>query len=229
MREYESKKEDILFTLKEKSTVKQTVYNNVSKIFGDVKDVLQDIDGFFMKKIPKRDDNLAIYYRDRGEFEAKIKLAGDVLIFNMHSNVFYFDRNHAIWKNSYVKEDKTRAYCGMINIYNFLADSFKYNRIYDIGYLVARVFVNKENHYFVEGKKEVGFLYNDFGNAVIDKKAVTSIVESSILYCLNFDLLTPPYDSVKELTVEEMERSINNMKFRTGKRLGFKFQADPAE
>jgi len=34
----------------------------------------------------------------------------------------------------------------MISIYNFLSDSFKFNRVNDIGYLIARVFTNKENH-----------------------------------------------------------------------------------
>ena len=52
----------------------------------------------------------------------------------------------------------------MINIYNFLADSFKYNRLNDVGYLVGRVFLNKDLHYFVEGKRQLGFLYNDFVN-----------------------------------------------------------------
>ena len=42
---------------------------------------------------------------------------------------------------SYVKEDKNRSYCGVIHLYNFLADSFKYNRLNDVGYLIGRVFI----------------------------------------------------------------------------------------
>ena len=45
----------------------------------------------------------------------------------------------------------------MINIYNFLSDSFVYDRERDLGYLVARVFLNKEGHFFVQGKKQLGF------------------------------------------------------------------------
>ena len=114
----------------------------------------------------------------------------------------------------------------MINIFNFLSDSFKYNRTNDLGYLVGRVFINKENHYFIEGKRQLGFLYTDFVNATIDKNAIKSIIESTILYCLNFDLFTPPFDSVKELSVSEIQEASNSMNIKTGKRLGFRFQSD---
>ena len=92
----------------------------------------------------------------------ELKFAGDVLIFMMHTNVFEFPRHHEIMRTSYIRDDKNRSYCGIINIYNFLADSFKYNRENDIGYLIGRVFINYENHYYIEGKKELGLIYNDF-------------------------------------------------------------------
>jgi hypothetical protein len=144
----------------------------------------------------------------------------------MHSNVFEFDKSHRIWKTSYVRDREGLSYCGMINVYNFLNDSFKYNRANDIGYLIARIFLNVENHYFVEGKRQLGFLYNDFAHAVIDEETLRRIVESTIVYCLDFDLFTPPFDAVKEVSVNEiMEASFANQ-FRTGKRLGFRFHAD---
>jgi len=118
------------------------------------------------------------------------------------------------------------SYCGVINIYNFLADSIRYERMEDIGYLVGRLFINKDNKYFVEGKRQLGYLYNNFAKSVIDKQKIKSIVESAILYCLDFDLLVPPYDTVKIVTVAEMSDKINNSKIQTGKRLGFKFYAD---
>jgi len=144
----------------------------------------------------------------------------------MHTNVFDFDKSHNIWNTSYLKEDELRAYCGMINIYNFLADSFKYNRVNDLGYLVARFFVNKELHYFVEGKRQLGFLYNDFVNKKINQKDIREIIESSILYSMDFDLLTPPYNSMKEVSVIDVIETTNAMKIKTGKRLGFKFFND---
>src|SRR3989338_2543166 len=114
----------------------------------------------------------------------------------------------------------------MINVYNFLADSLKYNRINDVGYLVARFFVNNELHYFVEGKKQLGFLYNDFIHEKINSTKIRKIVESTILYSIDFDLLTPPYNTVNEISVMDIIEVTNAANIKTGKRLGFKFQSD---
>ncbi|HZJ74664.1 MAG TPA: hypothetical protein VFC87_07660, partial [Perlabentimonas sp.] len=92
--------------------------------------------------------------------------------------------------------------------------------------LIGRLFVNRENHYFVEGKRQMGFLYNNFGQATINKEDVKRIIETSILYTLEFDLLVPPYDIIKIATVAQMNTKIDSSKMQTGKRLGFKFNSD---
>jgi hypothetical protein len=147
----------------------------------------------------------------------------------MHTNIFEFDRSHQVWKSSYIKEDHGRSFCGLINIYNFLNDSFKYSRVNDLGYVIGRIFINKENHYFVEGKRQLGFLYNDFVHSTVDDAALKAVLESTILYCLNFDLFTPPFDAIKEISVLDMQSASDSMQIKTGKRLGFRFQADSDE
>ena len=226
MKEKKSPEDLILAILAEKSSLKQDVYSNTLETFKIFKEVAREVAIDLNKKIIEIDPRLIIEFRDKGEFELELMVAGDLLIFSMHTNVFDFDKSHNIWKTSYVSEDPLRSYCGMINIYNFLADSFQFSRSNDIGYLIARIFINKELHYFVEGKRQLGFLYNDFVHSVIDKAGVKAIIESSILYSLDFDLLTPPYDSVKEVSVYEMVERSNIMQIKTGKRLGFKFQVD---
>lgn len=219
----------IVDTLKEKSCMKQDVYDNTAEVFTSTKKVLKYLVTNFNKQLrPDKEVDRRIFleYRDRGQFEAEIRVAGDLLVFIMHSNIFSFDKSHAMWKTSYVKDDPNNSYCGIISIYNFLSDSFKYNRLNDLGYLIGRIFINKENHYFVEGKRQLGFLYNDFANAVIDTKALREIVQSSILYAMDFDLLVPPYDKMQFMSVEQMNDRINKSKIQTGKRLGFKFYAD---
>jgi len=111
-------------------------------------------------------------------------------------------------------------------IYNFLADSFKFRRSNDPGYLIGRILINREKHYFIEGKRELGMLYTNFPTSRIDRSAVKSIVESAITYTLNFDLLMPPFDQMKEVTMQEMQSQLDTMSIRTGKRIGFRFQAD---
>jgi hypothetical protein len=187
-----------------------------------VKDVANELKPL-AAKIDKR---LVVEFREKSEFEVELRVAGDVLIFHMHTNVFEFDTSHQVWKSTYVKEKPSRSFCGMINVYNFLADSFKYQRSNDLGYLVARLFLNSENHYFVEGKRQLGFLYNDFPNAELNATELRRIVESSIVYCLNFDLFTPPFEEMKVVTLAQVLEESSMASIKTGKRLGFRFQAD---
>jgi hypothetical protein len=217
---------DLFEKVLSKAVLKQEVYKNTfeaSKLF---KEVIVEIIDEFKKKLSPEEKRITFEYKDKDAFEMELKFAGDVLIFMMHTNVFEFSRNHEIMRTNYIHENKQRSYCGIINIYNFLADSFKYNRENDVGYLIGRVFINKENHFYIEGKKELGLIYNNFQNNILTKEAVRSIVENAILYTSNFDLLTPPYDEVKEVSVLEIQANIDNILLKTGKRLGFKFQAD---
>jgi len=216
----------ILKNLTDKSGMKQLVYDNTFATFNLIKEVLHEMASDYNSAFKGIDKRVKLEYHDRGKFEAELRVAGDILIFSMHSNVFQFDRDHNIWKLSYVKDNNMASYCGIINIYNFLRDSFKYNRLDDLGYLIGRIFINRDYHYFVEGKRQMGFLYNNFGSATIDKESLINIIQSSILYTLEFDLLVPPYDVVKIASVNQMNTKIENSKLQTGKRLGFKFNSD---
>jgi len=219
-------KELIIDVLKEKACLKQHVFRKTIDVFKDFKTQAQHLVNELKDEMCKVDDEVILEYTEKGDFEFHIKFGGDILVFFMHTNVFDFPKNHNIWNSSYLKDDELRAYCGMINVYNFLADSFKYNRSNDVGYLVARCFINNEKHFFVEGKRQLGFLYNNFITDVIDEKKIRSILESTILYSMDFDLLTPPYDNMKEVSVNDIIEVTNAMNIKTGKRLGFKFQAD---
>ena len=183
----------------------------------------------YHKKIRQTQWPILFEFKDRGTFEFELKFGSDILVFFMHSNVFEFSRYHEVMKTSYIKDDKTRSYCGIIHVFNFLSDSFKYNRTNDIGYLIGRIFINRESHYFIEGKREIGLLYNNFATSHLNASTISSILQSSIRYTLNFDLLTPPYENMKEVTVLEMQATLENLQIRTGKRFGFRFQEDKAE
>ena len=67
----------------------------------------------------------------------------------------------------------------------------------------------------VQGK-QLGFLYNDFINAVIDKEKLKSIVQSAILL-FNFDLLVPSYDLVNQVSVNQVKQVGDDLKLRTAK------------
>jgi hypothetical protein len=210
-----------------KSTVKQKVYENTKQTFYLLNKVLKQLEETYLSKI-KNDVPAEVLpvYKERGPFEAEFKIAGDLLIFSMHSNVFEFDDKHPVWNTEYLKEDPLRSYCGTINIYNFLADSFKYNRVNDLGYLVARIFINKENHFFVEGKRQSNEVVKDFAMDTISPGILRQIVETAIQYCIEFDLLVPPYEQIKIATVDQMNQKMSHSKMVTAKRLGFGFKTD---
>ncbi|MFC2116856.1 hypothetical protein ACFLTU_10295 [Bacteroidota bacterium] len=219
-------KSNILSSLKDKSTIKQKVFDNTVKVMEDLKEILLEVKEELNNELKDTDQRVHLEYNDNGLYGAQLKIAGDLLIFSMHSNIFEFDRSHGIWKTSYIQADKMASYCGIINIYNFLYDSFKYNRVQDLGYLVGRIFVNKDMHYFTEGKRQLGFFFNSFGNEVINKSSLANILSLAINYTLEFDLLVPPYDTVKIASVEQISDRIQLSKLRTGKRLGFQFNSD---
>ena len=219
-------KESLKNLVFDKSDLKQEVYQATKETFEMFRSITRELMSLFEEQAHCEGRDVHFSFTDHGDFEFEVKFAGDVLVFVMHSNVFEFSRDHQVMKSPYIRDDKRRSYCGVIRIYNFLADSFQYNRDQDLGYMIGRVFVNNEKHYFIEGKRELGMLYNNFNTSLITSESVQSIVESAIEYTTNFDLLTPPYDEVKLVSVGEMRSDLDKKSLVTGKRLGFRFQAD---
>ena len=207
--------------IKKKSDLLELVLNNTKETFQLLKATSKEIIDNMKALYPKY-----FSFTDKSEFEFEIRFGADLLLFSMHTNVYEFSRLHEVMKLPYVKEDKERSFSGKISIYNFLKDSYDYNRDYDIGYLIGRMFVNKDKHYFIEGKREVGLLYSNFNTSVVDKESVTSIILSSMEYTNNFNLLSPPFDQVKEVSVGEIKQKTSEKRLITAKRLGFEFQQD---
>ncbi len=226
MKETPNNKEKIISNLAKKSVIKQNVFESTQTIFLLLKQVLQEITDEYNEQLKSVDSRVLFEYEEHGPFDVQLKFSGDVLYFHMHSNVFEFNREHPIWKTSYAAKEPFNSLCGIINIYNFLADSFKFNRYEDLGYLVSRLFVNKDKYYFAEGKRQIGALFTDFGSVVLEKDQLKAIIETSIAYALEFDLLVPPYDHVKIASVAQMQQKVDFSKMKTGKRLGFKFNSD---
>ena len=225
-RKENSKSVELFNKLVRKATLKQKVYRNTLDTLNLLKNGMNSLVYEYDALKSTEAKKIPFTFIDRGEFDAELKFAADTLVFMMHTNVFEIPRDHEVMNTPYIREDKDRSYCGIISIFNFLSDSFKYNRLNDIGYLIGRVMVNKDMHYFTEGKREIGFLYNSFGVSKMNEQSASEILHSAIYYTINFDLLVPPYDDVNMASVQEFISAIDSMQLKTGKRLGFKFQAD---
>lgn len=212
----------LIALIKTKSVLSKDTTDTVFEIFTSLKELLSQMDKSLRSKEIGIDERIKIAYTDKGTFESELKVADDVLIFLMHTNVFIFDENNSVRKSGYIKQDSTRATCGIISIYNFLSDSFKFERKNDVGHLIARIFINHEKHFFVEGKRQMGVLFNDFGNEVLSQSHLQSIVESALIYSLDLDVIVPPFDKMNSITVNQVIEYSLQAALTTSKRLGFK-------
>ena len=213
----------ILELLRTKSALKQKVYRETIKVFDRLKAQLEGIAVALDAKICQVDEHEKLEYRNKSKYEAEIQFSGDVLLFNMHTNVFTFEKDHQVWKMKYIKEDRNRAYFGMINIYNFLSDSFRFNRVNDVGVLLGRIFVNHEGHFFIEGKRQLGFLFNQLGEAVITDENLKKVVDTAMIYSLEYDLTVPDLEEVLIASVGQVQTLSSELYMKTSKKLGFKF------
>ncbi len=205
--------------LTEKASIKQEVFRKSKDYFNMMKGVVESVTACVADEVTKVDDALQLEYKDNSPNECELHFSGDVLLFNMHTNVFTFDKNHRIWQSGYVREDKRRAYFAMINIYNFLADSFRYNRMNDAGLLLARVFVNREGQFFVEGKKQMSFIFNHLGQQVMDEANIKELVDTAMICSLEHDLTVPDYKDSMRVSVKQIQSLSNELQLKTAKKV----------
>lgn len=216
-------RQEIIRLLREKSVLKQDIADYSEELLGRFKKVIQQELTELRKEI--KDKRIRLSLDDKSKNEFRLSIGSDTLVFQLHTNVFQLPEENPMWKSDYLKNDERNGYFGVINIYNFLAESVERNRLGDIGYLIGRVFINQNEHFMVEGKGQLGFLFRDLENSVISEEVIVQIVHNAISHALDFDLLLPPYDLVKEVNLMQINAISSDLQISTGKRLGFKFMS----
>ncbi|NNJ55420.1 MAG: hypothetical protein HKP14_04790 [Bacteroidia bacterium] len=212
----------IIGGLNNKAALKQHIYRNTKSVFKEIKKCAEEIAHKLAPEVVKKDKSVEVEIKRISDFEFHLKFSGDTIAFIMHTNIFTFPPQHEVTKMPYVMEAPERGYCGMIQAYNFLSDSLKYQRLGDVGYLLARLFINAEGHFYVDGQRQLDFLYKDFHKNIINEEAIVKIIEQTMLYALDFDLYVPPVNVMSEITLEQKNYFNNPGGLATGKRLGFK-------
>lgn len=212
---------EILKLLKEKSATKQLIYRNTKEVFDDLVVSLKSKEKSLTSLLKNEVENVELEFKSNGLFDIQLKFAGDTLLFHMHSNIFDFPPTHEIFKSKYINSDKTRSFCGVINIYNFLSDSLKYNRLNDEGVLIGRIFINKEKKFFVEGDEDLGSLFKEFSKKEINSESIEEIINACMIFTLNFDLCSPNFNDVRLVSVHHLLTMSMNQKIKTSKRLGY--------
>lgn len=213
---------EIIAGLNSKASLKQHTYRNTLTIFKELRKCAKEISEKIAPEVVKNDKSVEVELLEISEFEFHLKFSGDTIAFIMHTNIFIFPPEHEVNKTKYIQDTPEYGYFGMIQAYNFLSDSLKYQRLADMGYLLARIFINAEGHFYIDGQRQLDFLYKDIANNEINIEVIIKIIEQSMLYALDFDLYVPPVDVMAEISLEQKNYFNNASGLATGKRLGFK-------
>lgn len=205
-----------------KATLKQDIFQNTSELFAQLKTSTAAMAEWMQGKVCDLDPRVLVEYEDLNDYECSLKFGGDLLYFHQHTNVFTLDRKSLLWNKEYIKEKPARSFFGVLHFYNFLADSFKYNRNQDAGVLVGRLFVNGEGHFFIEGISKLARPMRELEKQKLSSAELERILEVLVEHALNHDLTAPPIQNIAVASVGDLRARASELQMRTGKKLGFK-------
>jgi hypothetical protein len=223
----DANRQQLIDLLMHKSALKQDIADDLELVFDDLRKLIE-IEINALKEVIT-DERVRLFIKDRGDHEFHVYIGSDVLVFNLHHNVFRLPDSNPLWGTSYFKSQPNNGYFGTIHIYNFLAESLQQNRLDDQGYLLARIFVNHERHFFIEGKGSLGYTFSDPQHMLLSAEMLQLIAQMSFAYALQFDLYIPPFELMDEVSVGQIYVMGEQLKLRTAKRLGFKMSKDETE
>lgn len=205
--------------LENKSTAKQATYRHIVNAFAIFSNEAKRVVDELQRRAHPDDQDVTVEFNVINEHEFDVKLAGDMLIFVMHTNIVTFEDTHPIMKEDYIKNNDVNRYFGQIMIYNFMADSLKFNRTNDPGYLLARLLINHDNRFFVEGEKELSE-YNRISEGPITEELLRRIVKIVLKMAIENDLIAPPYTQVKSVTLHQKRE--HTPELGGGQKIGFR-------
>ena len=213
--------EHIRRLLENKSQAKQITYKNLLSAFELLAKESKRISSELKKKTKtSTDHDVTVDFKRVNEHEFFVKLAGDLVVFVLHTNIVTFGDDNEVMKNPYVKEHDINRYFGQIMIYNFMSDSIKFNRVNDPGYLLARLLINHEGRYIVEGEGKMGVVFSQISTAPITEQDLNILVKLALTLAIENDLMAPPYPQVKFITLyQKMEKT---QELGAGEKIGFR-------
>ena len=154
------------------------------------------------RRAKPEDADVTVEFNVINEHEFDVKLAGDMLIFGMNTNIVTFEEPHPILTDAYIVGNDVNRYFGQVMIYNFMADSLKYNRINDPGYLLARLMINHESRFFIEGEKDLTD-FNKISEKPITEDNLVNLVKVVLKMSIENDLVAPAFTQVKSITLNQ--------------------------
>ncbi len=210
----------ILKLLENKSTAKQITYKKLIQAFELLAKESKRVAGELKKKVKPTDNDVTVDFKRINENEFQLKLAGDLLIFVLHTNIVTFEDDHEVMKNPYIRENEINQYFGQIMVYNFMSDSIRFNRVNDPGYLLARLLINHDGRYIIEGEGKLGMMFSQISDGPITEVDLNILVKLTLTLAIENDLMAPPYPQVKFITLyQKLEKT---QELGAGQKIGFR-------
>jgi hypothetical protein len=206
--------------LESKSTAKQITYKNLLDAFNILSSESKNAVEELKKKIKPSDEDVTVAFDRVNEHEFHVKIAGDLLVFVSHTNIVTFEEAHPVMQEAYIKQKEVNRYFGQIMIYNFMSDSVKYNRVNDPGYLVARLLINHEGFYLIEGEGKLSSLANKISGNAFTKEEMSLLVKLSFIIAIENDLTAPSFTQVRFITL--LQKNEKTQELGAGQKIGFK-------
>jgi hypothetical protein len=206
--------------LESKSTAKQVTYKNLLSAFKLLSKESKRIITELKKKTKPGDQDVTLDFKQISEHEFNVKLAGDLLVFVLHTNIVTFDDSHPVMQNEYIKQKEVNRYFGQIMVYNFMSYSIKFNRVNDPGYLLSRLLINHEERYVIEGEGRLGTLAHQISETPITENELNILVKLSLMIAIENDLMAPPFPQVKFITL--FQKNEKTQELGGGQKIGFR-------
>jgi hypothetical protein len=207
--------------LREKSSAKQAIFRATQAAFTLLRQTSQQLCLELTQKVTTdADASVKIECLPVNEMEFHIRFSGDLLVFVMHSNIVTFPDDFEPLNTPYVEADFRRRFFGHIMAYNFMADSIRYQRLNDPGYLLGRLLINIDSHYFLEGVQQLELPDPDMSSSTVTAESLRLFVESAMIAAVNNDLIAPPLPEIQRISVKQ---KLENQQVSRGSKVGFNF------
>ncbi len=206
--------------LEHKSTAKQVTYKKLIAAFESLARESKAVMTELKKRTKPGDEDVTLAFERVNEHEFHIKLAGDMLVFVLHTNIVTFDESHEVMKDPYIRAADINRYFGQIMIYNFMSDSIRFHRVNDPGYLLARLLINHDGRYIIEGEGKLGVVFSHISESAITEADLNVLVKLALTLAIENDLMAPPYTQVKFITLyQKLEKT---QELGAGQKIGFR-------
>ena len=209
----------IKYLLESKSTAKQTAYKHICRAFSVLESESKAVVEELKRRAKPSDKDVTVEFNTINAQEFDVKLAGDMLIFVMGTNIVTLEESHSIMKEEYILRNEVNRYFGQIMIYNFMAESLKYNRTNDPGYLLARIMINHEDRFFIEGERDLQS-YNQISETPVTDEDLKKVVKIVLKMAIENDLVAPAFTEVKSITLNQ--KRDHNLELGGAQKIGFK-------